>query len=828
MIYTMKSHLPHRWQKLPAFATAITVSVALATGEEAPDFFDIIGKSPAEVATSVSSQSPLGGTEFLMSAFVGVPMSGEHRQAFMDGLQAIPEEPTPSKRYAILCQVNLLEEDSRLEDALSLLTKELPNWHPSLVRQVGLLWKSGKIAEATTLAQQITDSQSLEEYWLSLVGIDLCKGREEEAMRLVAFLENLDSLRPQVRHALAMQHLVFARHEGKVEDLVATTASPVLRAVWHTALDRKPQALACIEEAGPGLKAGEIGMLAVALPKEAIVFERAKALLNTTTLPVGDLRSLLLCFSDLQQRFDLWSAMKSGHGETADLFSSIELLAGSDSTGTIRQACLEKAKDNPHDLNLKWLAVLSNFGKPDEAALKEIVRFVREQPLTGTPFADPARLALEKLVKTSPPEELRALLLQAPGFEELPAHAKIRYLVAADLDIDVVATCKSCTFDKPEEDHLASTLAYYFKRRAYAHEIPDELTVFLIDRLPQLVVASPSKQIFARSQDANLWLTFLGNQLVKEDRLADAVRRLLDTGAALGEEARRSLATSLPEFVWSLPGFENQRPKKPSPQASIELPIYNVLSAFAPPNLTRIGQGDPIGAAQNGLDYSFVSRIGEGAVYLTNSPWTENLRGLQDSRYFDPALQAKLRPLFEKQPSRTIIYDLLVASGKIECPDAAVKAAAEQRAAKLVPAREDDPAIAVFSFFQRLSKGVAVEQCQSLLDGIGDFPKTVRLRVSFRPSPSSQRFSGAAQVLRKKLGFELPPQPPQAPSPPGRMTGSSSSSRRDGSPHRKRSTSQRACSPASPTRVAHNLARTKTSRSRPCLQQVSSVSSSTN
>lgn len=166
---------------------AIHLLALPAPADEAPgpDYFDIVGSSPAEVVASITRALPTDETALLVSGFVGLPMSGERRKEFIAGLRATLQASPETKHFAALCLVDLLEEEGRFDEAIKRLRSDLPPSDDSRIREAGLLWKAGKTADATELALRVSDSPASECTWLSLVKIDLIQGRPDHAMRLL-------------------------------------------------------------------------------------------------------------------------------------------------------------------------------------------------------------------------------------------------------------------------------------------------------------------------------------------------------------------------------------------------------------------------------------------------------------------------------------------------------------------------------------------------------------------------------------------------------------------------------------------------------------------
>lgn len=774
--------LRHSGQRLLLSVTvAFMALIGLAHGEGdgKPDFFDIVGKSPAEVATSIPDQTPYDDLERLVEGFVGLPMSVSHRKVFIEALGNALDRPQPGKRSIRHCLLNLLEEDGRYEDALAVIWAIPPKSDDETVREVGLLWKSGQETEAAELADRIVRVRPISDAWLALVQVDLIKNRLDQAMRLLGFLESRPAFPPRLRHSLALTHLEIARRKGEALKLIEQSNSPVLRAVWKSALGRKDEALEDIKAPGFSPTTADLELLSIALGTERVVMEQTKKMLASNEVSPEQRRALLLAFDKSDERFDLWSGMSAGQVETVDLLESFISSLPEFETREARLACLNFLNAAPDDSRLQLLVAFLSRYEPDQgrsALLKAAVAF-RENPDGSSKFADPAATALGILVKTSEASELDTLLTGAPGFGQLPGEVQLRYLMIAQLDTQVVKTLAKCKFDEPSRDFLGSDIAGYFKGRAYGCAIPDDVIAMLIDRLPEIICGSPAKKTFEITRQTTSWIEFLDHQPMSAERRADAINRLVAGAAERNPEVQRAVLAGLPRSVWTLPNLKFTKPEAEVriPPSTIPAPLAG-LSIFMPPAPGFFGQRPDMGRRlQSSRGLPAFERPDSSLLILMNSPWEQNLRDVEDRQNVDAAVQAKVRKLLGEAPSRTIIYDLLVSTGVLPCPDPEVKALADRRIATIPTTPQDDPAIAVFLFLKRMAGGESLEQAAPVLNGLENFLSPARGRI-LQTTMSSARLpwetrdhraiQDSYKAIREHLGFKLPAAPVEPPEPP--------------------------------------------------------------
>ncbi len=740
------------------------------------DFFDIISKSPAEVARSVSDQSYTDDMEVLVSGFVGLPMSVDHRREFIAGLRADLE--AKSNYITRLCLLNLLEEDKAYADALALVRKSPKPQReiiPDQIREIGLLWKSGKETEAADLASRISTTTQRPDLWLSLLRINVIKNRPQEAMRLLDFLEKLPQFPVQLRHSLVVQHLEIARRNGLADALIDQSSSPILQAVWNSALGRKDRALDNARAAGPSPAVEDIELLMLAVGLNSPARDYAKAALATAELALEKRRTLLRCFSDSMERFEQWTLMPSGHGDTVDLLEALPATEQLEIAPKAKLAFWEIVKSHPENARLALLAAQPAFSAPDRSKplLLEAAKAVRKLPQDGSHDGDPAKSALEILVKTSNPAELEKLLLETPGFGKLPPEDQLRYLIAAKLDKRVVETMARCRFDLPSQWFLGSSLISYLNERAYGYLIPNTTIAAMLDRLPEIVLGSFSKADYSLIERTRNALTFLANQDVSDESLAKATNRLVASAGDRGPEIRQQVIGAIPEVIWTLPGLDFPRPEQKPPSApSASTAACLAISIFSPPDITFIGNWTPYPRRRIPPDFGRSRADPITSTILGLSPWAQNIRGITDPQRFDPTTQAKLRALFGQDRSRTLIYDLLVSTGVLASPDPEVKALAEQQIASINTPLPEHPAAGAFMFFHKIAKGEPAKKAAVVLEGYESYLLSTRQRImppAFGPLKTKQ---SDMDVLQQHLGlFQLtsrsptPQENPESPKP---------------------------------------------------------------
>lgn len=770
MIQTPR-HSRHRLMLPVAVVLLALAGFARGEGEAKEDFFDIVGKSPTEVATAIPGIS-YQFTRQVASSFVGMPLSDNHRKEFIDALRETLQNPQVQPASSRRCLLNLLEEDGRYDEALEIIRTLAPKSGDEAIREVGLLWKTGREVEAAKQLKDIPNSWFNDEVWLSLVQIDLITKRPNQAMRLLDFLEHQTVLPPRLRHSLALQHLEITRRTGEADKLIERTESAVLRAIWNAALDRKDQAVECINQVTFTPDSGDLELLLLALGPHPLLVEQTKILLARSDVPVEKRRALLSLFQVMPQRFALWSGMDSGHSETADLLELLPTSFQATELPGVRATCLKILDTHPDDGRLQWLMALLNQWEPDKERpyLHKAARAFVANPQSSSSFADPADSALKKLAETTAAADLEMLLTGSPDFDKLPPEDQLRYLMTAQLDLRVLSTLARCKFGEPYQN-VPDQLPDYFSQRAYGHVVPGEVIAMLVERLPEFVIDPPSKFRSAPTDRTASWLRFLGAVAIPVELQVKAINRLVAAAGQRSPEIQQAVVAGLPDFAWSLPGLEFSRPEKPVVVRSAPyLPPFAALTIFSPPDPVAIGKGfDQSRFMPPG---SLILSDGRGDStqrLLVESPWSESLWRLYGSSPADPPIQTKLRKLFNDSPSRTVIYDLLVSTGALECPDPAVKAAAARRMAEINTIPQDDPAIAVYWFFQRLNSGIPLDQCLPILENADNFNLAARNRIlrSLQFGMGGPRINQVAlNAVREKLGFKKPTEVVKPPSPP--------------------------------------------------------------
>ncbi len=277
---------------------------------------------------------------------------------------------------------------------------------------------------------------------------------------------------------------------------------------------------------------------------------------------------------------------------------------------------------------------------------------------------------------------------------------------------------------------------------------------------------------------AREWIDFLASEALPEQRLVETVNRLVATAAKRSPEAHRSVLSTLPETIWTLRGLEFSRPEI-TPMRQPDIPLWwSCLAIFAPANPVCgecwSGSGPPLMhlVAMNRMPFT-PSQM-PGVFALLNSPWEQNIAASLDRYPSDPqakaALAAKLRPLFDDTHPRATIYDLLVATGALPCPDPDIKALAERRLAVLTATPQTDPALAIYLFLQRLDHHEPLDQALAALQGLPTLSPSACKRLGLSANYAMERLRqipGGFEAFMKQLGFIEPakPQEPKAPEP---------------------------------------------------------------
>ncbi len=739
----------------PAVIALLAGLLGQTRGEEAAataDFFDIVGETPAQIATALPEGTSLESLAVMLCGFVGLPMSAPHRREFIEGLRTAALAPKP-QFWTRTCLLNLLEENERYDDALAIIRSGAGNNPLDSIREIGLLWKSGKQAEAAQAADRIVDTQSFVPFWLSLVQVDLIRNRTERAQRFLTFIEARSEFSPRIRHALALQHLELAQHQGEAARLIKETASPIMRAVWNAALGRKDEALADVRAAGSIQSIGDLELLLLALGPEPLLIEQSKAILATSRISPEQRCSLLLGFPK-GRRFELWRGMQAGQAETVGV---LELMLTDPFALALpaeaRQAVPGILARHPGDARLQLFAALLNRNEPDHGKpyLLQAARAFRAGPAIADPsadpvhqalensiFADPALSALEKLTELhlSAAPELQELLVGAPGFDKLPLEDQLRYLMAAQLDPSVVTTLAACKFDQVSQDSLGWQLYEYFSRRAETCTLPEAVLATLMERLPDIVCGSPTKEPAVIACQADSWMSFLGHQPVPEARLAETAKRLAAAAATRSPAVENAILSAWPAALRSLVGLDVV-PRQQVSWTTRSNPVWwSALGIFAPadPACGESREDRPptmLGSGMSSGDRQL--RASAAQPILMTSPWALNVFNAMEQdepgRQTLIALAAKLRFMLDNTPPRTVTFDLLVSSGILPCPDPAVHALAERRVATFATTPPDDPAIALSLFFLRLGDREPLAEDLAKLQGLRDYPLWTRLRL---------------------------------------------------------------------------------------------------
>ncbi len=742
-------------------------SIARGQSEGPADYFTAVEKLPSQVVAEITAGLPEPNMQQMLYGFVGMPMSEAHRREFINGLRAASG---PSARTAFRCALDLLEADGRYEEALALLQDSRPS--EDKVRLTGLLWKLGKKAEAAMMADQSPTSY-LPEDWLAIVAIDLIKDRHETAMKLLEFLEERPRFSANVRHALAIQHLEIARRLGKSTQLVDQSESKVLQAVWNSALGRREKAMELVTNLASGLEVRDVQLLLLAVGNEPPLLARTKVLLGLRETSAEERRGLLSRFPLQPLGAKLWCEMVGGHGESADLMETLTPNSSKESAAAVREKCLELLKKGPADPHLQLLAARLSSQEADEGRLlfTAASRSMIKRPEAGTPHSDPALKAIEILAKKLGPAELQKLLLEAPGFHQLQAGDQLRYLMAADLDLQVVEVLNKGKFDPTTQGKLDWDLEAYFKRRAAGHLIPEEVVMTLWKRLAELLLEDPAMPDSLLEARVGTWVGLLGTMKVQKAAQAELLNRLVAAAGRPGAERQQLVLMAMPSFVWSIPGIDFKRPTAIKTPGFLPLrPLLDCVSIFCPPDYRKIGQ--EFDASQPpemlrqfpdaaGIDYSY--------LVLRNSRWRINLRHVKTPGWLNAVLMARLRKLHDASPSQTLFYDLLIANGELECPDPGLIEAATRRIQGSVPDFQGDPAVQVYLYLKRLRKGDPPEAASAALEGVENSTTMARQALISDLGLKSRFYKlkpDALDLVLRKLGYVAPVESVHAPEPP--------------------------------------------------------------
>ncbi|WP_200266673.1 tetratricopeptide repeat protein [Luteolibacter pohnpeiensis] len=699
-----------------------------AENTQKPDFFDVVGKTPATVVAAIPRPTLVMRDDVLMSGFVGLPMSSEHRKEFIAALRAsmAKEQPNPNIQ---LCLTNLLEED---HDYPAALDAQRGGPITDIAREASLLWKLGETEEAKrTIHDGDTLSLSNVQLWLSVVRNDVIANHQDEAMELLSFLEQQDPLAGRVRTKLAIQHLEIARRTGNVDKLLQETESPVLRALWHDALGQTSEYNKAIEEAGKKPSVGDLETLyQIHANNEPILNRYLAEALNRGDLTTGERRRLLQLCGRYSQPLIAWLNMPTGQIETADLFTSRPGIPMGHVTPEIKQRLLDIFTTDPGNSDLNLIMASSQITKRNESvkylevAATDLHEELSDQELYQ---GDNAYKALRRLSNLIKPETCYQILKTNPKFEKLSPERQIYYLIAADLEDQIDKTIPLCHFQNLPPSISGFRLLDYFNYRSRQHGLSEESLAILLDRLPDLLMGDRSVSPLDLHINAYSTFTFLINSGVPNPDVETAISKVIVTAGEHSESFRQSIINAIPK---SAAGLEKYRAlqTKPIPRNLEEVEANSELSfiyLFLPPDVSILGQGFDTSSSYRAIDGHHRVPPPQNTIFSIisiHSPWVNSVSYFNpESNQLDTELQARLRIFFADFPERTLVYDLLVQTGEYLCPDEKVVAIAKDRIENFNKTSPIDPTAGMFLFAEAIARGHSPEESAHYLENCDQY-----------------------------------------------------------------------------------------------------------
>ena len=728
------------------------VGCAMLAGADGPvggtkDFFDVVGVSPAEIASAISGESMLADCAL---EIVGVPMSDAHRVELVAALRERADLPGAATARRWL--VDLLEESGRDGEALEVLRKA-----PG-TRAAGLLWKRGIPLEDPKSIQSSRSRGGDADAILWSARIDLATGNKERALRMLGYLETCDRIPAADRMKVAAFHLEIARREGKTADLLAEDRPDVLRAGWLAQLNRGNDAKALAAKAGK-LSSDGVAMWIAAIGATPELESRVRELLKDRKMGAGERCKLLeLAPSDGRKRLGWWLDMGAGHGEVLELGCSIPgYRTNTDPSLEMRKIDALLVR-NPGDARIRLFgAMLAPEGSRERRAmLLETARAFKKLSPDGMGnsegYHDPAARALVLLVPLTTSRERDDLLEKSAVFRKLPPNDRLRYRMASELDRRVLESIGECDFKSPYPANPGNRVAWYFTAAAGRAEVPADAAEVVLGVMTDAVLAPGEGTILERARS---WSRCLEALEVSRETMVKAVTGMLEHARRAGGDAEAQVTRGLGQEVRQAMGMP---PAVPTPMPTPK-DWAALLVAFAPerdplPNQVHLG----CSMFRQGFYRSKRPLSSQAVMALDSSCGWQNLCGLLGVAENEPGplarKAAEVRKLFPEDSARARIYDVAVATGEFGCPSEELKATAKRRAAAIMGEREpDDPLVAFYLYAHRLVS----KDGEGLPEPVGletaDFPSFIRralekaAQMAFSNGPSAK-----AEMARGYIG----------------------------------------------------------------------------
>jgi hypothetical protein len=324
--------------------------------------------------------------------------------------------------------------------------------------------------------------------------------------------------------------------------------------------------------------------------------------------------------------------------------------------------------------------------------------------------------------------------------------------IAANLDEPILAMLDDFDFENPLHDAWSGEICKYIRNRPQFLTIHRNKIATFFKRLPEMIVGSPGKSPSMIRRDAHNWFSFFSRHDITKEAWVATMNQLILRTEKSSQAVKEAVVLGTPSSFWLLPGLRNGDFGNQSESLGYRFPdTYVYLAVFAPPNPLRALplRENPAVDLTNSSGRPVFDHIDKTHLILTGSPWSLSLRGFRDHARRKAKTQANLRRLLASNPDRTLMYDLLVTTGDIDCPEPEVKLAAEQRMAKVHEGNALHPAAQIYAFYRQLANGMAPDQAQVVLGGLDQFLIKDRKQVlgiigsqlkfdrerAFKPSP---------------------------------------------------------------------------------------------
>lgn len=758
---------------------------ARAAAPENKDVFDLIGMTPQQVASSMERILPNHVKPKLMlaaSPWVGLPMTAEHREQFMEALRRAHTgfDYESLERWDAL--LDLLEEDERVDEALAFLAEREPpdvagfadrgtlalGQEYALARKAGFLIKSGKKQQAARLLADIRGIKTRMHSWTILIAVDLAMGRSKQAIATLEFLLRETAVDPDSFALLARQQIEIARLTGGMDSLTAADVPPALRAIRLDIFGRSEEAAAVWPAALPSLSSTDmLRLLHLKDFKKTPGFgERVATLLDEPEVTTADKADLIRSFESREMRLDLFFAMKEGHDlvirelEVASLILPSGMKNDRPDLSAFLARCDRLVEVHPMEPRFHFLRAACV--DPGDPSYRTSLVFVAQ---SGPSDSQIACEAISLLMPICTSAELDQILTQATSFRELSPEQRLSRFRAAELDKRIADMLDEEDFSKPDGNAMSGKIGSYLNLRSQTHEIPPWVVDRVMPILTELCVGSPEKSATDFQSSISGWFTALSRAKVPDDLF---IRSARDIAAVIAErkisvpggDMFQAIPPDVRRAAGISPPTEKPRAMNPDfPPWSIALELFGnpaVMYSLEPfvsfqmtgARLVSPGPNDRAGAL--GL--------------LATSPWANQVTAATFAVPLagrdDKALQlaAKLRTVLPAEAERAGVYDALVATSLLPSTDSGVKDLAAKHAASLAAARVwEHPELVAFLYVVGFGKNDEsspnVKQAPDLSPLLMYERESIRwaLQMCRRPSHRGQREWREVEALWEQL-----------------------------------------------------------------------------